>query len=106
MEQNLADADVPVEDKMDILKNFEKKEMEYMRLQRKKMGVDDFELLNIIGRGAFGEVLLLLFNYVEGELALICYLLFTLIFRFDIVMHLEFGILLLPLFLDSPSVSN
>lgn len=58
MEQNLADADVPVEDKVNILKNFEKKEMEYMRLQRQKMGVDDFELLNIIGRGAFGEVFL------------------------------------------------
>ncbi|KAG7593452.1 Protein kinase domain [Arabidopsis thaliana x Arabidopsis arenosa] len=56
LEQNLADADVPVEDKMNILKNFEKKEMEYMRLQRQKMGVDDFELLSIIGRGAFGEV--------------------------------------------------
>lgn len=56
MEQSLADADVPVEDKMDILKNFEKKEIEYMRLQRHKMGVDDFELLSIIGRGAFGEV--------------------------------------------------
>ncbi|XP_042478355.1 serine/threonine-protein kinase 38-like isoform X2 [Macadamia integrifolia] len=27
-----------------------------MRLQRHKMGVDDFELLTIIGRGAFGEV--------------------------------------------------
>lgn len=56
LEQNLADADVPVEDKMNILKNFEKREMEYMRLQRQKMGVDDFELLSIIGRGAFGEV--------------------------------------------------
>lgn len=27
-----------------------------MRLRRHKMGVDDFELLTIIGRGAFGEV--------------------------------------------------
>ncbi|KAJ9691324.1 hypothetical protein PVL29_013487 [Vitis rotundifolia] len=27
-----------------------------MRIQRHKMGVDDFELLTIIGRGAFGEV--------------------------------------------------
>jgi hypothetical protein len=26
-------------------------------LQRHKMGVEDFELLTIIGRGAFGEVL-------------------------------------------------
>ena len=28
-----------------------------MRLRRHKMGVDDFELLTIIGRGAFGEVI-------------------------------------------------
>lgn len=42
---------------MDILKNFEKNETEYMRIQRHKIGVDDFELLTIIGRGAFGEVL-------------------------------------------------
>ncbi|XP_010540639.1 PREDICTED: serine/threonine-protein kinase 38-like [Tarenaya hassleriana] len=56
LEKNLADADVPVEEQMNILKNFEKKEMEYMRLQRHKMGVDDFEQLSIIGRGAFGEV--------------------------------------------------
>jgi serine/threonine kinase 38 len=27
-----------------------------MRLRRHKMGVDDFELLTIIRRGAFGEV--------------------------------------------------
>ncbi|KAB5534988.1 hypothetical protein DKX38_018074 [Salix brachista] len=41
---------------MNILKKFEEKETEYMRRQRHKMGVDDFELLTIIGRGAFGEV--------------------------------------------------
>lgn len=63
LEQNLAEADVTVEDKMNILKNFEKKEMEYMRLQRQKMGVDDFELLSIIGRGAFGEVYLFMSFY-------------------------------------------
>lgn len=27
-----------------------------MRLQRHKMGADDFELLTMIGKGAFGEV--------------------------------------------------
>ena len=31
-----------------------------MRIQRHKMGVDDFELLTIIGRGAFGEVFIYL----------------------------------------------
>ncbi|PON63664.1 Rho-associated protein kinase [Parasponia andersonii] len=56
LERRLADADVSEEDQMNILKYLEKKETEYMRLQRHKMGVDDFQLLTIIGRGAFGEV--------------------------------------------------
>ncbi|XP_020678061.1 serine/threonine-protein kinase 38 isoform X1 [Dendrobium catenatum] len=38
------------------MKDLEKKETELMRLHRHKMGVEDFELLTIIGRGAFGEV--------------------------------------------------
>lgn len=61
MERKLADAEVSKEEKNDILKNLEKKETEYMRLQRHKMGVDDFDLLTIIGRGAFGEVSLRVF---------------------------------------------
>ncbi|XP_042427898.1 serine/threonine-protein kinase 38-like [Zingiber officinale] len=56
LERKLADGEVPAEEQNSILKNLEKKETEYMRLQRHKMGVDDFELLTIIGRGAFGEV--------------------------------------------------
>ncbi|KAK8953119.1 Serine/threonine-protein kinase AtPK1/AtPK6 [Platanthera guangdongensis] len=56
LERKLADADVTEEEQNNILKDLEKKETEYMRLQRHKMGVDDFELLTIIGRGAFGEV--------------------------------------------------
>ncbi|URE17005.1 Protein kinase C terminal domain [Musa troglodytarum] len=56
LERKLADAEVSEEEQNNILKNLEKKETEYMRRQRHKMGVDDFELLTIIGRGAFGEV--------------------------------------------------
>ncbi|KAK9265929.1 hypothetical protein L1049_021446 [Liquidambar formosana] len=56
LERNLADSDVSEEEQTNILKYLERKETEYMRLQRHKMGVDDFELLTIIGRGAFGEV--------------------------------------------------
>ncbi|KAG8086070.1 hypothetical protein GUJ93_ZPchr0010g9125 [Zizania palustris] len=56
LERKLQDAEVPVEEQNNILKHLEKKETEYMRLQRHKMGVEDFELLTIIGRGAFGEV--------------------------------------------------
>lgn len=44
------------EDQNNLIKSLEKKETEYMRLQRHKMGVDDFELLTMIGKGAFGEV--------------------------------------------------
>lgn len=56
LERKLADARVPAEEQNNILKRLEKKETEYMRLQRHKMGVDDFELLTMIGKGAFGEV--------------------------------------------------
>ncbi|KAG6547605.1 hypothetical protein Mapa_011054 [Marchantia paleacea] len=56
LERKLADADVSEEEHNNLLKDLERKETEYMRLQRHKMGVDDFELLTIIGRGAFGEV--------------------------------------------------
>lgn len=57
----MADADVSEEDQNNLLKYLERKETEYMRLQRHKMGVDDFELLTMIGKGAFGEVIVLYF---------------------------------------------
>lgn len=72
LERKLADAEISEEEQNNLLKNLEKKETEYMRLQRHKMGVDDFELLTIIGRGAFGEVftylcLMMVFvNYIKG----------------------------------------
>ncbi|KAJ7521381.1 hypothetical protein O6H91_19G051300 [Diphasiastrum complanatum] len=56
LERRLADADVSEEEQHHLIKDLERKETEYMRLQRHKMCVDDFELLTIIGRGAFGEV--------------------------------------------------
>ncbi|KAL4558655.1 hypothetical protein LXL04_036856 [Taraxacum kok-saghyz] len=56
LEKKLADADVSEEDQNNLLKFLEKKETEYMRLKRHKMGADDFELLTMIGKGAFGEV--------------------------------------------------
>lgn len=56
LERKLADAEVSEEEQYNLLKYLEKKETEYMRLQRHKMGVEDFDLLTIIGRGAFGEV--------------------------------------------------
>lgn len=65
LERKLQDAEVPVEEQNNILKHLEKKETEYMRLQRHKMGVEDFELLTIIGRGAFGEVQLFSVSILE-----------------------------------------
>ncbi|XP_073000877.1 uncharacterized protein [Typha latifolia] len=56
LERELADTDMSEEEQNYILEYFEKKEREYMRLQRHKMGADDFELLTMIGKGAFGEV--------------------------------------------------
>lgn len=52
----MADAEVSEEEQNNLLKYLEKKETEYMRLQRHKMGADDFEPLTMIGKGAFGEV--------------------------------------------------
>lgn len=56
LEKKLADADISEEDQNNLMKDLEKRETELMRLHRHKMGVEDFELLTIIGRGAFGEV--------------------------------------------------
>ncbi|XP_011100578.1 serine/threonine-protein kinase tricorner [Sesamum indicum] len=56
LERKLASSDVPKEEQMNLIKDLERKETEFMRLRRNKICVDDFELLTIIGRGAFGEV--------------------------------------------------
>ncbi|KAM0988832.1 hypothetical protein FF1_012840 [Malus domestica] len=56
LEKKLADADVSEEEQNNLLKYLEKKETEYMHIQRHKMGADDFEPLTMIGKGAFGEV--------------------------------------------------
>ena len=36
-----------------------RKETEFLRLKRTRLGLDDFESLKVIGRGAFGEVRIL-----------------------------------------------
>ncbi|GAV72983.1 Pkinase domain-containing protein/Pkinase_C domain-containing protein [Cephalotus follicularis] len=56
LEKQLASSDVSQEEQINILKDLERKETEYMRIKRHKICVDDFVLLTIIGRGAFGEV--------------------------------------------------
>lgn len=45
------------EDKKDwLIKNHTKKEVDYLRLRRTKLGVQDFHTIKVIGKGAFGEV--------------------------------------------------
>ncbi|TYH15331.1 hypothetical protein ES288_A05G033100v1 [Gossypium darwinii] len=56
LEKQLASSDFPEEEQINLLKELERKESDYMRLKRHKICVDDFHLLTIIGRGAFGEV--------------------------------------------------
>ncbi|XP_027177477.1 serine/threonine-protein kinase 38-like [Coffea eugenioides] len=56
LETKLACSDVSEEEQLNLLKDLERKETEYMRLKRHKISVADFQLLTIIGRGAFGEV--------------------------------------------------
>lgn len=56
LERKLASSDVPKDVQINLIKDLERKETEFMRLKRNKICVDDFELLTVIGRGAFGEV--------------------------------------------------
>lgn len=56
LEKKLASEHVPEEEQINLLKDLERTETEYMRLKRHKICVEDFDLLTIIGRGAFGEV--------------------------------------------------
>lgn len=56
LEKKLKNADLSEEEHQNRIKDLERKETENMRLQRQRLGMDDFEPLTIIGRGAFGEV--------------------------------------------------
>jgi len=51
LENNLSDSD-----KIERRRLHAQKETEYLRMKRAKLGVDDFEPLKVIGKGAFGEV--------------------------------------------------
>jgi serine/threonine kinase 38 len=62
LEKQLASSQVPKEEQVNLIKDLERKETEYMRLKRHKICVDDFDLLTIIGRGAFGEVSIKMFS--------------------------------------------
>lgn len=46
------------------------KETEFLRLKRSRLGVEDFEALKVIGRGAFGEVIVLTSSFCFFGLSL------------------------------------
>ncbi|KAG6585669.1 Serine/threonine-protein kinase tricorner, partial [Cucurbita argyrosperma subsp. sororia] len=56
LQRRAQEAQVSAEEQEEMLRNLERRETEFMRLQRRKVGIDDFEQLTVIGKGAFGEV--------------------------------------------------
>jgi len=56
LQRRAQEAQVSNEEQEEMLRNLERRETEFMRLQRRKIGIDDFEQLTVIGKGAFGEV--------------------------------------------------
>ncbi|KAL4372476.1 hypothetical protein HN51_017622 [Arachis hypogaea] len=56
LQRKVQEAQISVEEREEMMRNLERRETEYMRLQRRKVGIDDFEQLTVIGKGAFGEV--------------------------------------------------
>merc|ERR1712045_674894 len=56
LEENLRIENMSDLAKIERRKQHAQKETEYLRMKRAKLGVDDFEPLKVIGKGAFGEV--------------------------------------------------
>lgn len=56
LQRRAQEAQISTEEQEEMMRNLERRETEYMRLQRRKIGIDDFEQLTVIGKGAFGEV--------------------------------------------------
>ncbi|GMP44268.1 hypothetical protein CsSME_00013280 [Camellia sinensis var. sinensis] len=52
MQRKAQEANVSSEEEEEMMRELERKETELMRLQRHKMGIDDFEQLIAIGKGA------------------------------------------------------
>merc|ERR1719220_104401 len=56
LEDSLKDDSIPEDQKVEKRHQHACKETEFLRLKRSRLGVDDFDPLKVIGRGAFGEV--------------------------------------------------
>lgn len=69
LEETLKDESLSEQQKQEKRQQHAQKESEFLRLKRSRLGVEDFEPLKVIGRGAFGEVsyhlfiLLLFFHF-------------------------------------------
>lgn len=56
LEESMSEEGLSEEQKKEIRHQHSIKETEFLRLKRSRLGVDDFEPLKVIGKGAFGEV--------------------------------------------------
>ena len=56
LEETLKDEGLSEQQKQEKRLQHAQKETEFLRLKRSRLGVEDFEPLKVIGRGAFGEV--------------------------------------------------
>lgn len=56
LEESLKDEGLSEAQKQEKRQQHAQKETEFLRLKRSRLGVEDFEPLKVIGRGAFGEV--------------------------------------------------
>lgn len=56
LEDSLKDESIPEDQKVEKRLQHASKETEFLRLKRSRLGVEDFDPVEVIGRGAFGEV--------------------------------------------------
>ena len=56
LEESLKDEEMSEATKVEKRMQHAVKETEFLRLRRSRLGVDDFDPIKVIGRGAFGEV--------------------------------------------------
>lgn len=59
LEQKMNERALPPEKREDLLNELAKKETEFIRLRRLRLTKNQFESIRLIGRGAFGEVILI-----------------------------------------------
>ena len=56
LEESLRDDGIPEAQKAEKRQQHAVKETEFLRLKRSRLGVEDFDPIKVIGKGAFGEV--------------------------------------------------